>query len=513
LIEINDVPYASVTFAALFIIFGLLTLVGRKYLSFITFRYLRNRFLSYVSVFIIAFSVIFLVIAPSVMNGFSVEFRNKVKGTLSDLMVWGPTPFSFPAPMSYENFKDPEERMAVQQQLLNEIYSEMRNVTGVKEISPYIDNPAIYEHRKTIDYCFIRGANLELESKVTEFASYLLSNKKIYEIVNEEKIRRADVDELEFHNDMMSELSDKIDLKKLLGIMKEGHSAFNPETGKPTNKKYPGVIVGIYFLKNYRLKLGQIIKLTTASDSNEVAENNKFVIVGAFQSGFYEPDRRKLYMSLESAQKFINIEKRISGISIKCEDGRKADEVRLEIGDFVYHLMESGKFPKRSPAQTWEEKDANLLRAVQMEKLMIRLITAMIVLSAMGTIFVILLMSVREKARDLGILKALGGTTFGILRIYVGQGVILTVLGVGLGIAMGIALSLHLNEIADFLHSVTGWHPFPPDVYYLEEIPVLIDLGEIMEIVGITILAAIVMAVFPGLWAACLDPMEAVRYE
>jgi lipoprotein-releasing system permease protein len=513
LVELNDFPYLSVTFASIFLIFGLLTLVGRKYLSFLTLRYLRNRFLSYVSICIIAFSVIFLVIAPSVMNGFSAEFRAKVRGTLSDLMVWGPTPFSFPAPESYDSFKDPVERQKVQQQLLNEIYSEMKNVTGVAEISPYIDNPALFKHRKTIDYCFLRGADPELEAKVSQFGSYILALRKIYKIVNEDELRNAGTDEMEFHNQMMSELPEKQDLKETFGYMKNGYQPLHPITGERMEKKYPGVLVGIYFLKHYNLRIGQLIELTTASDSNEVSENNKFAIVGAFQSGFYEPDRRKIYMSLEAAQKFVAIEKRISGISIKCKDGHKAEAVRANIGEFVYHLIESGKFPRRSPARTWEEKDANLLKAVKMEKLMIRMITSMIVLSAMGTIFVILLMSVREKARDLGILKALGGTTFGILRIYVGQGVILTVLGVALGIGLGMFLSLYLNEVADTLHRLTGFHPFPPDVYYLDQIPVLIDLGEVMQIVGITILAAIVMAVIPGLWAACLDPMEAVRYE
>lgn len=503
--------YSVLGFSALCFFIAFATLFGRRYLSFLTLRYLRNRALSYISVLIIGFSVIFLVVIPSIMNGFSNEFRNKVRGTLSDLMVWGPRPFSFPAEQSYGAYRDPEERKLVQQELLNEIYRKMRDVEGIEEISPYVDNPALYKHRKRIDYCFLRGMDPNLESKVTKFQEYILSPREIHSIRYEDEIRKGGPVGKGYES-LMADLEDKPDIETIYKRLNEGYRPLDDDNRR-VKKKYPGAIVGIYFLKSYELHVGDIIELSTASDSNEVSENNKFVIVGAFKSGFYEPDRRKLFMSLESAQKFVNVEKRISGISIKCKEGFEANTVRSSIGSYVGTLMDAGIFPRRSSAQTWEEKDQNLLKAVAMEKIMIRMITALIVLMAMGTIFVILLMSVREKARDLGVLKALGGTPFGILRIYVGQGILLTLAGVILGIVLGLVVAQYLNEIANFIQYLTGWHPFPPEVYYLEEIPVLIDFVEVMQIVAITVTNAIVLAVAPGLWAACLDPIEAVRYE
>jgi lipoprotein-releasing system permease protein len=218
-------------------------------------------------------------------------------------------------------------------------------------------------------------------------------------------------------------------------------------------------------------------------------------------------------MSLKAAQDFVKVEERISGISIKCVEGSAAEDVRPEIGKRVQMLIAEGKFPARSLARTWKEKDQTLLQAVQMEKLLIRMLMFIMVLLAMGSIFVVLYMSVREKARDLGILKALGGTPNGILSIYVGQGVSMSLLGVLLGLGVGLFLSLRVNEVCEVIQLFTGWHPFPPDVYYLDRIPSKIDFAEVLQTVVATTVFAILLSIVPGLWAANLDPIDATRIE
>ena len=103
--------------------------------------------MSYLTVAAIGFGVAVLVVVPSVMNGFSVEFRKKVRGTLSDLMVYGARPFSFPAEDCYLEIKDEAEKLRTQQSVLDQIYREMRAVPGIAEVSPYVENPALYKHR------------------------------------------------------------------------------------------------------------------------------------------------------------------------------------------------------------------------------------------------------------------------------------------------------------------------------------------------------------------------------
>ena len=488
----------------LFVLLALATFAGRRYVRFLIVRYMKRRFLSYVSIFVIAIGVWSLVVAPSVMNGFAAEFQAKVRGTLSDLMVWGPRPFSFPNESAYDQLTDERARRSRQLALLDQIYSELRSVPGIAELSPYVDNPALYKHSKRIDYCFMRGIVPELEAQVSSFASYLQSPREIYESVNEELLAEADPEELAIHKELMQSLPSTANQEQIFKALREG--------ARVEGELLPGILVGLYFLKVYDLEVGDVVELTTASDDREFSDD-RFVVVGAYKSGFYEQDRRKLYTSLTAAQKFIGIEHRISGISIRCAEGEEASEVRGRLGTFVSQLMYEGKFPEPSQARTWKEKDANLLRAVQMEKLLIRLITATIVLVSLSSIFVVLLMSVREKARDLGILKALGATTFGVLRIYVGQGVTMALAGVIVGVALGALTANNLNELAAAIESVTGWHPFPPDIYYLDRIPVLIDRAEVAVIVGGTTAAAMLLALIPGLWAAKLNPLQAIRFE
>src|SRR5690606_34273965 len=117
----------------------------------------------------------------------------------------------------------------------------------------------------------------------------------------------------------------------------------------------------------------------------------------------------------------------------------------------------------------WEERNENLLRAVQMEKLLIRLITMMIVIAASASIFLVLFMSVHTKVRELGILRAIGATRSGVLALFVGQGLAIALLAMAVGIGAGIVTGAYINEIADLIHRTTGWHPFPPDIYYIEE--------------------------------------------
>ena len=94
-----------------------------------------------------------------------------------------------------------------------------------------------------------------------------------------------------------------------------------------------------------------------------------------------------------------------------------------------------------------------------------------------------------------------------------GQGLLIAVAGMAVGLALGVTTSHYLNEIADAIHAATGWHPFPPEVYYLDRIPSKIEWGENAFNFTITLVIGSVAAVVPGMLAALRPPLKAIRYE
>ena len=163
--------------------------------------------------------------------------------------------------------------------------------------------------------------------------------------------------------------------------------------------------------------------------------------------------------------------------------------------------------------KTWEERNENLLKAVQMEKLLIRLMTIATVFAASISIFLVLFMTVHGKTRELGILRAVGATRFGVFSLFVGQGLLLATVSMILGLGLGLLGGSYINETADLLERFTGWHPFPPEVYYLEKIPMKFVWADIGVNFGITLMLGAIAAVFPACIAALRPPLRSIRYE
>lgn len=455
------------------------------YKLFLTLRYLTRRPLSLVAVLALSGSVWVLVIAPSVMNGFQTEFHKRIRGTLSDVQLYGGRPFDIS--------EDPA------------VLKALEALPGVTAVAPYIENPALDRHLRKLDYCFLRGIDPVREAKVSSFADYLMSDRDIYLASNDYDRRSA---------------AEKAELEKLADLYEGGTE---PDTagiyrrlleGDPDDPDVPTCLVGIYYLINWRLQVGDMVKLTTARETGEVSQDKVFKIIGAFRTGMSEADRRQVVMSIPSLQAFVGVPGRISGYSLRVEDylrakeTRRAIQVALERGDLGEDLA-----MKPLMAQTWDERNQTLLQAVAMEKLLIRIITFLVVVAASASIFLVLFMAVHTKVRELGILRAVGGTRAGVLSLFVGQGIAIALIGMAVGLGLGILSSLYINEAADLIYRYTGWHPFPPDVYYLERIPTRIDAMENVVNLGVTLALGSVMAIIPGVMAALRPPLKSIRYE
>lgn len=454
------------------------------YKLFLAWRYMTRRVLIYAAVLFLAFSFGVLVFAPSLMNGFRVEFHKRIRGTLSDLTIASARPFEMP------------ERPEIERALAR--------LPHVKAVAPYLENPGLDKHLHKIDYCFLRGVDPVREAQVAELGRYIMSERALFfDLEGYEDERRPEV--RQSLEKLAASYPAEPDLPRIYRLLNEGD---------PERPGLPTCIVGIYYLRAFDLRVGDTILLTTASAEGEVNQDKEFLVVGAFRSGMSEKDRRVILTGLRTLQDFVGVPGRVSGYSLALrEDYPKADETKAALRDMIrageVDLPEDKGFYLR----TWEEHNENLLKAVRAEKGLIRFMTFLIVLISLVGLCFVLFMVVYTKVREFGILGALGGTPRGILSLFAAQGMLVATLGVCLGLLFGVVFSHWVNEIAEFQQQYTGWHPFPPDVYYLDRIPTEIDWGENLVNFAVTLVIGGLSGLIPGVLAAFRPPLKALRHD
>lgn len=263
-------------------------------------------------------------------------------------------------------------------------------------------------------------------------------------------------------------------------------------SGNIGDLKENGIIIGKE-LAVY-LGLGTNSNLTLYSP---LGKKHIFKVVGIFSSGMYDYDLNLVFTNLGNAQTIFDLPNQISSIAIKLENPGLASRVKNELGavlGFDYNL------------KTWEEANANFFAALKLEKLAMFVILALIILVASFNIISTLIVMVVEKTKDIGILKALGMPSSTIRKIFTYQGLIIGTIGTLLGSLGGIFLCWLLKKYQ--------FVKLPQDIYYIEHLPVSIELWpDIILIVAVAMAIVLVSTLYPANKAANLKPVEALRYE
>ncbi|MBW2246815.1 MAG: lipoprotein-releasing ABC transporter permease subunit [Deltaproteobacteria bacterium] len=269
--------------------------------------------------------------------------------------------------------------------------------------------------------------------------------------------------------------------------------------GKDATGSVPGVILGKELAGNLGLGVGDAVYLISSrgmiSPMGYLPAMKRFQVAGLFESGMYEYDGSLAYIHLKDAQKILHMEDSVTGIEVRVNDiynaRHIADKIIADIG-FPYW------------ARDWMQMNHNLFSALKLEKTVMFIILALIVLVAAFNIASTLIMMVMGKTKDIAILKAMGAMDGSIRKIFIFKGMVIGFMGTTLGVCLGFILC-KLLEKYKFIE-------LPGDVYYISTLPVRLEALDVFIIAAGAMVICFIATLYPARQASKLNPVEAIRY-
>lgn len=277
-----------------------------------------------------------------------------------------------------------------------------------------------------------------------------------------------------------------------------GNFSFTTKDGK-----LPGAVLGKLLASRFNVWPGDKINLISVVGAQMNSVTGGFVprvyqyeVTGIFQTGMYEYDNAYVYTDIDAAREFAGLGDAVTGLEVRTTDRWSAAAVGTTISDRL-------GFPYRSV--DWEEQNRSLFQALKLEKMGMGVILLLIVVVAAFNIVSTLTMVVRDKTREIGILKAMGVRSSAIRNIFFLQGLVIGAVGTVLGLVLGFAGALALDRYK--------FIKLDPQVYFIDHLPVSTQPRDVILIVIASLLIGALATLYPAIQAAKLYPVEAIRSE
>jgi len=407
---------------------------------FIAGRYLRAKrkqafvsLITLISIAGVAIGVMALILVLGVMTGFTDDLLEKILGTNSHIVVTG---FG----SNIENY----DRTCL----------DLQQVDGVAATTPFIMTQVMLSSKTNISGAVLQGIDPHGAGRVISI---------------EKNLRTGTLAEL------------------------AGQHSFE-------DKQLPGIIMGGELAKALGVLTGSVITIISPtgllSPTGMVPRWKKFLVTGLFESGMYEYDSGMAYISIETAQQFLKMPGRASGIWMRVNDVHNTMPVTRSIRALLspqYHVRD------------WKEMHRNLYSALKLEKTAMFIILILIIIVAAFSIVATLVMMVNEKNREIAILKSMGASSGTIMKIFMLQGLVIGTVGTLLGLIAGCTLA--------WLQNTYEIVKLASDVYYIPSLTVKISAGDTLLVAICTVSISFLATIYPALQAARLEPVEALRYE
>ncbi len=420
---------------------GYEAMIARRYLSFRQ----QHHFIALISLIAtagIVVGVFALVVVLSAVNGFEDEVRAKIVGTNAHIVVLSGDP---------AGLTDPDQ-----------IAAQVSALPEVRASAPMVFTKAMLAHAAYSDGVVVKGIDLERERQVTRVPSFMTA----------------------------------IDPEVTVRLQHEA-----PTIDDVTLGTLPGIVLGSDVAWRLHAAAGDTVQMTSPlrtvkTPLGVVPLVQKFEVVGTFRSGMYEYDSSFCYVSLEAAQRFLQMDERVTGVQLKLADMYHAPEV-----DAAIEAMLGGLYW----ANNWITVNATLFDWMRYEKRLMWVILGLIVLVAAFNVTAMLFMIVMNKKRDVAVLRSMGASVASVFKIFVLEGLFVSLIGTAIGAVLGV-LACWANERYKLVQ-------IPSDVYFIDHLPTRVDAVDVAWVVALAIALALVATLYPAYVAAKRPPAESMRYE
>ena len=268
------------------------------------------------------------------------------------------------------------------------------------------------------------------------------------------------------------------------------------------------VAIGTVLAERMGLQIGDKIVVTSpkvkSTPFGSMPRQRSYKVGLIFDVGMYEYNQGFLFMRLESAQKFFQLDGAVHTLEVFLEKPEDLPRIRSQVANAIEGL---------AGVYDWRDTNQSFVNALEVERNVMFLILTLIIVVAAFNIISSMIMLVKDKGHDIAILRTIGASSTSMMRIFMLTGASIGIAGTFVGSILGITFALNIEKIRRFLESMTGTELFADEIYFLSQLPARVEWSEVFAVIIMALFLSILATIYPAWRASRLDPVEALRYE